>query len=354
MLTLGFTQVPDEECLFVKDGIILLFFVDDILVFYDKAKNQSAFEDIEKGLMKTYELRKMDAFEWFLNIRVVRDREEGKIWLCQDAYITKIAERFRLTAKNYANTPISAEIEASKVEATNAEIHIFQELLGSALYAAVMTRPDVSKAVNELAKHTTKPSKVHIQQARRVVQYLYNTRFLAIEYQPPRNPGIDAFICASDASFGDNADRTSSEGYLVKMYGGPIDWRAVKQPYVTTSTTEAELRAATEAAKRLQVWKRVFEAIRFIPDRPLSIMCDNKQTVSLLVSEDPQFKTSLKHVDIYHHWLRQEVQAGRLRIEWVNTKGMAADGFTKVLRGQRFLDWRQHQGLTDIADLVQE
>ena len=354
LLTLGFKQVPDEECLFVQNGVILLFFVDDILIFYDKAKNQRLFEEIEKGLMNAYELRKMDKFEWFLNIRVVRDRAQRKIWLCQDSYITKIADRFRLNTTSNVKTPISADIEASTGEATNNEIHAFQELVGSALYAAIMTRPDIAKAVNELAKHTRNPSKAHFQQIRRVIQYLYCTRFFAIEYSPPKNTGIDAFICASDASFGDNTDRTSSEGYLVQLYGGPVDWRANKQRLITTSTTEAELRAVTEAAKRLHVWKRIFESIRFVPDRELSILCDNKQTVLLLTSEEPQFRTNLKHIDIYHHWLRQEVQAQRLRIEWVDTKGMIADGFTKILRGQRFLDWLQHQGLVDITHLLQE
>ena len=104
----------------------------------------------------------------------------------------------------------------------------------------------------------------------------------------------------------------------------------------------------------LCIWKRVFKAIGYKPNRELSILCDNKQTVSLLVSEEPQFRTNLKHIDIYHHWLRQEIQAKRLRVEWVDTKNMVADGLTKILRGQKFLDWRQHQGLVDIADLKQE
>ncbi|EED13808.1 hypothetical protein TSTA_100530 [Talaromyces stipitatus ATCC 10500] len=354
LLNLGFTQVPDEECLFIKNGVILLFFVDDILVFYDKATKQRAFEEIEKGLTNRYELRKMDKFEWFLNIRIIRDRVQRKIWLCQDAYISKIAERFELNTKMSVKTPISSDIEISSDTATNQEIHAYQELVGSALYAAVMTRIDVIKAISELSKHTKNPSKAHFQQIRRVIQYLYSTRFLAIEYAPPEESNMDAFVCASDASFGDNVDRTSSEGYLVQLYGGPIDWKATKQRFITTSTTEAELRAATEAAKRLQVWKRVFKAIDYKPDRELSIKCDNKQTVSLLISEEPQFRTNLKHIDIYHHWLRQEVRAKRLQIDWVDTKSMVADGLTKVLRGQRFLDWRQHQGLVDISHLMQE
>lgn len=354
LLGLGFSQIPDEECLFVKNGVLLLFFVDDILVFYDKATKQAEFEDIEKGLNDVYDLRKMDKCEWFLNIRITRDQAQRKIWLCQDSYITKIAERFGCNTKKPILTPISAPIVASTGSATNAEIHAYQELVGSALYAAIMTRPDIAKAVNELAKHTKNPSRVHFEQIKRVIQYLYTTRFLAIEYSPPKDPRIDAFVCASDASFGDQIDRTSSEGYLVKLYGGPIDWRATKQRLVTTSTTEAELRAITEAAKRLHVWKRIFKSIGYTPDRELCIQCDNKQTILLLTAEDPQFRTNLRHIDIYHHWLRQEVRCERLRVEWIGTKDMIADGFTKILSGQAFVNWRQHQGLVDISTLVHE
>ena len=54
---------------------------------------------------------------------------------------------------------------------------------------------------------------------------------------------------ASDASFGDNRDRKSSEGYICKLCGGPIDWKASGRKTVTTSTTEAELLALSEAGK---------------------------------------------------------------------------------------------------------
>ena len=95
--------------------------------------------------------------------------------------------------------------------------------MGSVLYTTIMTRPDVAKPVNELAKHTKNPSKAHFQQIKHVIQYLYTTQFLAIKYSPPQKSGMDAFVCASDASFDDQINHTSSKGYLVMLYGGPIN-----------------------------------------------------------------------------------------------------------------------------------
>jgi hypothetical protein len=84
-----------------------------------------------------------------------------------------------------------------------------------------------------------------LQAADRVIQYLYGTKSLAIEF----SRDSEAFICASDAAFADNVDRKSTEGYLFKLFGGPIDWRACKQKTVATSTTEAELLALSHTTK---------------------------------------------------------------------------------------------------------
>ena len=77
--------------------------------------------------------------------------------------------------------------------------------------------------------------------------------------------------------------------------------------------------------------KRLFRFIRFDPDHPKVIHCDNKQTVDLLMRERSIFQTKLRHVDIHRLWVRQEVQAKRLQIEWLNTSEMPANGLTKLL-----------------------
>ncbi|EED11499.1 hypothetical protein TSTA_007890 [Talaromyces stipitatus ATCC 10500] len=88
-------------------------------------------------------------------------KQDGQ--LCQDSQITKMASKFGINATNNVKTPISGNIEASTEQATNEEIHAYQELMGSALYIAIMTRVDVAKAVNELAKHTKNPLKAYFQ-----------------------------------------------------------------------------------------------------------------------------------------------------------------------------------------------
>lgn len=81
--------------------------------------------------------------------------------------------------------------------------------------------------------------------------------------------------------------------------------------------------------------RRLFTFIRFSPGHQDMIQCDNRQTIDLLTRERSIFQTKLRHMDIHRLWIRQEVQANRLRIEWVKSSDLPADGLTKALSRQK-------------------
>ena len=61
------------------------------------------------------------------------------------------------------------------------------------------------------------------------------------------------FFSASNAAYADEPDtRRSSEGYVFKLYGLPVDWKAAVQKTVTKSTTEAELLALSRAGGKME------------------------------------------------------------------------------------------------------
>ena len=83
-------------------------------------------------------------------------------------------------------------------------------------------------------------------------------------------------------------------------------------------------------------------------EHEVSIQCDNAQTIGALTKETGELTTKLKHIDIHRHWLRQEVQANRIKITWVPTSQMPADGLTKPLTSQnheKFIKMLNLQGI---------
>ena len=231
-------------------------------------------------------------------------------------------------------------------------IFAYQQRVGSALYAACLTRPDAARTTSHLTEFSTNPDKAHAASADRAIGYLQNTKTLAIQYSAPTDLSQPVFEAYSDSAFADDEiSRRSSSGYLIRLFGGPIDWKAYKQRSVATSTTEAELHALTEAVKEIYYWQRIFRDIGLCLGHAVTTACDNQQTIRLLTSTTPRLVTKLQHVDIKHHWLQQEIQAQRIKVYWVPTSEMKADGLTKALSIQQHERFVKQLGLVPLETL---
>jgi ribonuclease HI len=359
---LGLKPVPGVNCLYTNNWLLLFFYVDDIIFLY-RAENTAKVEDFTMKLKARYELTTMARADWFLGIRIIRDRPKRRLYLCQDSYIDKLAHRFHIDIakfdKRTLQTPLSVEsLQPYEGQASPSQIQGYQQRIGSVNFAAVMTRPDIAKASSALSQYLTNPSPKHIAAADRVIAYLVKTKYLAILYSAEDNGHLSLeiypFQVYSDAAFADNRDRKSSDGYIFMLYCGPIDWKASKQNTVTTSSTEAELLALSATAKELKWWQRLYNHIQYYIDGMVEIHSDNQQTIRLLTAPSPQLTTKLRHVDIHQHWLRQEVQNGDIAITWVPTSAMKADGFTKPLPAQSFAQFVKQLNLVDIGSLLQD
>ena len=288
----------------------------------------------------------------FCGIQIHRNRQNGIIWLSQAAYIDKLSLKYPSPKKfdrpPAIPLPLEELLPSSEKTKNEANIYRYAQLVGSIGYIAGATRPDIAKTHSKLAEFLVNPSHHHIEAAYHTLAYLSDTRNRSLCYNS--SISIDSahivdqeepnFFGASDASYADDkATRKSSQGYIFFLCGGPIDWKATLQRCVTKSTTEAELIAASSAGTELLWWWRLFRDINFNPDNEQLLYCDNQQTIRLLTTAAPKLKTTLRHVDIHHHWLRQEVQNKHINLSYLQTKSQPADGLTKLLPRQRHENW---------------
>jgi hypothetical protein len=354
MKQLGLSPVPECACLFTNEQLLVFFFVDDIVVLYHRT-SQKAYESFRTGLMTPIKVREIGDLKWFLGIRVVRDRDQRKIWLCQDAYVSRIAKKFNLEGRK-ARVPLSPNIVLQKYEgkATSYDIHLYQTKVGSIGYPTTMTRPDCARTLQKLSLFLQNPGSQHLDAVDQAIAYMNCTKTLALEFGSAtlsKSPPL--FLAAADASFADDAVRRwSTEGGLFQLFGGCIDWFSTLQRTVTTSSTHAELLALSHIAAWLYWWRRVFETIQLDLDTETTVYCDNLQTVRLVMKESPKLVTKLKHVDIHQHWLRQEAEKGDFKVEWISTVNMPADGLTKALGPQKHDAFVRQLNMVDIREIL--
>ncbi|KAJ6437664.1 Cut9 interacting protein Scn1 [Purpureocillium lavendulum] len=361
---LGLRQSQEEPCLFTNNWLTVFFFVDDIVLLH-RAKHQRAADEFIVKLKAQYEMKDLGELKWFLGIRILRDRTARKLWLCQDSYIDNIANQYGIAKRDHfkGNLFPSNKLQPREDQSTPNQVHRYQQKVGSVNYVAVITRPDIAKPISKLAEHLLNPSERHDHLADRLMEYLWSTRYLAIQFNGNRSTDMvkvnhssipREIRVASDAAFADDSEtRKSSQGYVITLFGGPVSWKASKQATVTTSSTEAELLAFTSTAKEAIAMQRLFQQINLKLDHPLQIECDNQQTIRLVTADLPRLKTQLKHVDVHNCWARQAYQQNQFQVSYTPTTEMVADGLTKVLPDQKFKRFVEQLALVDIQSVLE-
>ncbi|GJY65930.1 retrovirus-related pol polyprotein from transposon TNT 1-94 [Tanacetum coccineum] len=106
-----------------------------------------------------------------------------------------------------------------------------------------------------------------------------------------------------------------------------------KQTALAISTTEAEYVSAEKACQQALWMKQILIDYDIRLD-DVSIMCDNKGTIDL--SKNPVQHSRTKHIEIRHHFLRDNVQKGHISIEKVSSVDNIADILTKSLKRESF------------------
>ena len=98
---------------------------------------------------------------------------------------------------------------------------------------------------------------------------------------------------------------------------------------IALSTAEAEYAALSGAAQEC-LWLRQLEVeLGCPPEGPTLIFEDNQSTIAM--AKNPQFHGRAKHIDIRHHFFREQVANGTIKLDYCSTTDMTADIITKGL-----------------------
>ena len=143
-------------------------------------------------------------------------------------YILNMLTRFGLAEAKTVSTPADINVSLVKNDGVSKEVDstLYQSMVGSLLYAAMATRPDIAQAVGTVSKYNSNPTEAHLTAVKRVFRYLKGTLNLCLKYQKQEDGSLSGY---SDSDWaGDSDDRHSTTGNVFMMAGGAVSWLSKK------------------------------------------------------------------------------------------------------------------------------
>jgi hypothetical protein len=322
---------------------VVVVHVDDCTIAAEKLESVVAFK---AGVGKHVEVSDLGELHWLLGIEVKRDREARTLHLSQRAYIDSILRRYGLDELKPASTPMETTTHLTSMQSptTTREIALMRDIpydaaVGSLMYCAIATRPDISFAVQSVSRFTKNPGAAHWDAVKRIFRYLNGTRDLWLSYGSTDT----RLVGYADADGSMAEDRKALTGYAFMLNGGAVAWSSKQQGLVSLSTTESEYVASTEATKEA-LWLRSMLAQLFTPiSDPTILFNDNQSAIAL--AKDHQYHARTKHIDVRFHFIRWVIEQGSLRLVYCPTDDMIADTLTKALPSAKVKHFASALGL---------
>ena len=170
---------------------------------------------------------------------------------------------------------------------------------------------------------------------KRILRYLAYTPTVGLWY--PKGSEFD-LVGFSDADYaGDKVDRKSTSGTCHFLGRSLVCWSSKKQNCVSLSTAESEYIAAGSCCAQL-LWMKQTLKDYGIHLKQVPLYCDNESAIK--IANNPVQHSKTKHIEIRHHFLRDDVMKEDIDIIHVNTEEQLVDIFTKPLDEKRFCKLR--------------
>lgn len=328
LISMGFKQCESDPCVFTGNGAIIILYVDDGIIY---AESKVLADSIYKQIAAHYATKYIGEPQFFLGNTIER-RADGSIFMHQHGYSKLMGANYSAGA-HAKSTPIPPGA-APNSDSPPADKQKYAEMIGTALFAAVSTRPDLAYAVSVESRFMQAPTHAHMTLVRNTIAYAASTANSGLLFKPA--PGINLEVYC-DASFApEEHDRKSRSGWLVLINGTPVSWKSGLQPIIAHSTAEAEYIAMSDAIREATFVRRLLQELGF-DSGPITVHEDN--TTTKIMAEEIATKRS-KHIEVRYHHVRHLVSDGTIKIKYCPTADQLADALTKALPKDTFNNLR--------------
>ena len=338
----GFIQSTSDACVFTHPTlpIMLGLFVDDSNIIGTpeaKAAFITAFKERFKSTDKGITLK-------YIGVNVDQS-VNGCITLSQHEYIKSILAKAGMENCHPALTPAIPKtvLRAAVDEADMKSVSSFPyaKVVGQLLWISVMTRPEISYQVGQLAKYVSKFGKSHVDAAKQCLRYLKGTILMGITYRKSSAPATIQIY--SDATWANDSEMKSVSGNIFLLCGGAISWRAKTQPSIAVSSCDSEYTACYDTAKEAIYMRLLLKELGFenyqSAEVDFNIQIDNQAAIAVAYGTTKH--EHVKHILVHISFLRELVKSKQVSLTFVASADNTADAMTKNLPAPAFVRLRQ-------------
>jgi hypothetical protein len=129
-------------------SIILCLYVDDILIF---GTNIDIVNKVKSFLSKSFDLKDLGEADVILNIKLIK--EDTGITLSQSHYVEKALSWFGFMDSKPSPTPYDHSVTLRKNKKIARDQLRYSQIIGSLMYLASVTKPDISFVVCKLSRY---------------------------------------------------------------------------------------------------------------------------------------------------------------------------------------------------------
>jgi hypothetical protein len=337
----GFTPNPYDTCVMNKmiDGkqLTVAWHVDDLKASHVLSTVVDQFiKDLEDEFGKEAPLNKSRGkIHDYLGMRLDFSKP-GEVTVTMIDYIKSVLHDVPKEMRGRAVTPAATHLfqvnSVNPVYLGEEKAETYVRVVMQLLFLSQRARPDIRPAVSFLNSRLLQPDEDDYKKLTRVVRYLDTTVDMPLVLAADDSGQIRWWI---DSSFAVHEDMKSHTGGTMSMGKGSIYSTSAKQKLVTRSSTEAEIVAVHDVMPQL-MWTGHFLLEQGFCVKESLLYQDN--TSSILIEKNGRSSCSkrTRHMNIRYFFVKDQVDAKRVRIEHCPTADMIADYFTKPLQGAPF------------------
>ncbi|CAH2109021.1 unnamed protein product [Euphydryas editha] len=295
-------------------------YLDVATAFLNSRLKENIFMHIPEGLTVKGQVKH------YLGMRININKSKDVITVDQEHYIEELINKFDMSDCNTADTPIECKLNIEKSDICEDGLP-YQKLIGSLMYLAVLTRPDIAFSVSYLSQFNNCYSYTHWNYAKKenFKIFIYKTKKYCLKYCKEKAE-LEGYVDADWAS--DTTDRRSYTGYCFIKSESAISWESKKQRTVALSSCEAEYMAMSEACREAIYLRNLEIESKGFCNR--IVLYSDSQSALKLANNHQSHKRS-KHIDVRYNFIRDVINNDIIETKYLPTASMPADLLTKGL-----------------------